>query len=73
MVLELREAALRPEAAERYPYLPAGMWTAAGRLAQLVAQWRGISASAVDRLHRVLSDSDFAFRGGAPPGTALTA
>ena len=59
-----REAALRPAAAESYPFLPARMWTAAGRLAELVARYRGICATATDRAHRVLSDADFMFRGG---------
>ncbi len=67
MAQQLREAALRTEAADSYPYLPARMWTAAGRVVELVAQNRGISASGVDRLHRVLSDGDFKFRGGGPP------
>jgi hypothetical protein len=62
----MREAALRPSAAGRYPYLPARMWTAAGRLAELVARYRGIPAEAVNRLNRVLSDRDFMFRGGGP-------
>jgi hypothetical protein len=64
----LREAALRPSAAELYPYLPARMWTAAGHLAELVARARGISAKVLDRTNRVLSDADFVFRdGGDPP------
>ena len=62
----VREAALRPAAAEAYPYLPARMWTGAGRLAHLVALYRGVSGEAVDRLHRVLSDRDFVFRGPGP-------
>ena len=62
----VREAALKPTAAEFYPYLPARMWTAADRLAQLVARYRGIPAEAVNRLNRVLSDQDFMFRGGGP-------
>ena len=61
-----REAALKPIAAESYPYLPARMWTAAGRLAELVAKYRGVPADAVNRLNRVLSDQDFMFRGGGP-------
>lgn len=60
-----REAALRPEAADLYPYLPARMWTAAAHLAALVASYRGLPASAVDRLHRVLSEADFVFREGS--------
>jgi hypothetical protein len=64
MMQALREAALRPIAAERYPYLPARMWTAASRLAELVARYRGIVASVRDRTNRVLSDADFDFRNG---------
>ena len=64
----LREAALRPRAAELYPYLPARMWTAAAHLVELVASARGISAKVRDRTNRVLSDADFVFRdGGDPP------
>jgi hypothetical protein len=66
MAQVVREAALKPSAAESYPYLPARMWTAASRLADLVAEYRGIPAEAVNRLHRVLSDRDFMFRGGEP-------
>ena len=61
----IREAALKPIAAKAYPYLPARMWTAAGRLAELVARYRGIPAEAINRLNRVLPDRDFVFRGGA--------
>jgi hypothetical protein len=66
MAQRIREAALKPAAAESYPYLPARMWTAAGHLARLVAKDRGIPAGAVNRLNRVLSDQDFMFRGGRP-------
>ncbi len=62
----IREAALKPSAADSYPYLPARMWTAAARLAELVARYRGIPADAINRLNRVLSDQDFMFRGGGP-------
>ncbi len=62
----VREAALKPTAAESYPYLPVRMWTSARRLAELVAKYRGIPAEAVNRLHRVLSDQDFMFRGEGP-------
>ena len=60
----VREAALRPRAAERYPYLPAGMWTAAAHLTELVARYRGIAVKVRDRTNRVLSNADFMFRGG---------
>ncbi len=66
MAQPLREAALKPTAADSYPYLPARMWTAADRLAALVAKYRGIPAEAVNRVNRVLSDQDFMFRGGGP-------
>jgi hypothetical protein len=59
-----REAALRPTAAELYPFLPARMWTAATHLKELVARYRGICAEAADRANRVLSDAHFMFRGG---------
>ena len=62
----VREAALRPSAAGSYPFLPARMWTAASRLAQIVAKYRGVPTQAVSRLNRVLSDQDFVFRGGRP-------
>jgi hypothetical protein len=61
----LREAALRPQAAAEYPFLPARMWTAAARVADIVATYRGIPGDMVDRLHRLLSDRDFVFRGGS--------
>jgi hypothetical protein len=66
MMQTVREAALKPAAAESYPYLPARMWTTADRLAKLVAKYRGIPAEAVNRLNRVLSERDFMFRGGGP-------
>ena len=62
----VREAALKPSAAEFYPYLPARMWTTARGLAELVAKYRGIPAEAVGRIDRVLSDRDFLFRSGGP-------
>jgi hypothetical protein len=70
MAQPMREAALRPTAVGSYPYLPARMWTAAGRLAALVAKYRGIPAEAVNGVNRVLSDQDFMFRGGGPATAA---
>ena len=57
--------ALKPTAAASYPHLPAPMWTMTARLAELVGKYRGISAKAVNRLNRVLSDRDFMFKGRA--------
>lgn len=62
MAQPAREAALKRQAASLYPYLPAGIWTSAGRLAALVAKYRGTCDEASDRAHRVLSDADFMFR-----------
>ena len=55
------QAALRPSAAQAYPYLPARMWITARRLAELVARYSGIPAQGADRIDRVLSDRDFMF------------
>jgi hypothetical protein len=62
----IRLAALKPAAADAYPYLPVRMWTTADRLAALVARYRGISREALDRAHRILSDQHFMFRNGGP-------
>jgi hypothetical protein len=56
-----REAALRPGAAKLYPYLPARMWTAASRIAELVARYQGRVSQAVGRACR-LSEVHFTFR-----------
>jgi len=58
----VRQAALKPESAGLYPYLPARMWTSPARLADLVASYRRISVEASDRAHRVLSGAHFLFR-----------
>lgn len=58
----VRQAALKPESAGLYPYLPARIWTSAARLADLVASYRRISVEASDRAHRVLSGAHFIFR-----------
>jgi len=60
------EAALKPSAAQSYPYLPARMWTTARRLAELVGKYRGLPAEAANRIEEVLSDRDFMFRVGGP-------
>lgn len=69
---QIREAALKPEAADLYPYLPARIWTRAARLAALVAKYRGMCVKTSDRAHRVLSDAHFMFRdlaSGWSPGS----
>lgn len=64
----VRQAQLRPECAERYPTLPARMWTSATYVAELVAssraaraEWPGKSGK-----ERTLLEADFEFRGGFP-------
>jgi hypothetical protein len=64
MLQTVLEAALKPSAADSYPYLPVRMWTSARRLAGLVARYRGIPEEALDRIDRVLSEHDFMFRSG---------
>ena len=59
------QAALKRSAAENYPYLPVGVWSAARQLADVVATHRGIPAAGLDRIGRVLSAQDFMFRRGA--------
>jgi hypothetical protein len=66
----VREAKLKPECAERYPTLPARMWTSATSLAELVAFYQEAPPER-PRKHnkeRTLSDIDFEFRGGLPRG-----
>jgi hypothetical protein len=67
ITVSIRQAKLRPECAERYPTLPARMWTSATCLVDLVASYR----TAPERLGkpseaRTLSEADFEFRGGSP-------
>jgi hypothetical protein len=57
-----REAALKPQASNAYPYLPVRMWISAGRLAALVGRYGGEWVQASGRANRVLSDADFMFR-----------
>jgi hypothetical protein len=58
----LREAKLRADAAARYPGLPIGEWLPAARLAS-ECRVSGIDPAPGTR---VLADSAFDFRGGAP-------
>jgi hypothetical protein len=66
-----RQAKLRPECADRYPTLPARMWTSAARLAELVASYRRPpQRPEKTKKGRTLSEADFEFRGGSPAGWA---
>jgi hypothetical protein len=68
----VRQAKLKPESAERYPTLPARMWTSATGLAELVASYQKAQPKGL-RTHekeRTLSEADFEFRGGFPASRA---
>jgi hypothetical protein len=65
MTPTVRQARLRPECAERYPTLPARMWTSATCLAELVSSYRGPPPREADK-ERTLSETDFEFRGSTP-------
>ena len=61
----VRQAKLKPECADRYPTLPARMWTSAARLAELVAPYRRApQRPGKTRKGRTLPEADFEFRGG---------
>ena len=64
----VRQAKLKPECANRYPTLPARMWTSAARLAELVASYgRAPQRPEKTRKGRTLPEADFEFRGGFSP------
>jgi hypothetical protein len=66
----VRQAKLKPECAERYPTLPARMWTSATWLAELVGSYREarLEPPGTPIKERTLSEIDFEFRGGLPRG-----
>ena len=64
----VRQARLKRECAERYPTIPARMWTSAACLAQLVGAYCRARPQRPGRREkkRTLSEADFEFRGGLP-------
>lgn len=63
----VRQGRLKRECADRYPSLPARMWTSAARLTELVAFYRQAPQSpCAVKKERPLSEADFEFRGGSP-------
>ena len=62
MMEATQQAALRPSAASLYPFLPARMWTAADRLARLVAKYRGLPARTLEQAPWILPEAHFMFR-----------
>jgi hypothetical protein len=66
----IREARLKREAADRYPFIPVRMWTQAARMADLVREHLERVGRRVRARRRALADRDFGFRSGFrhPPG-----
>ncbi len=66
----IREARLKREAADRYPFIPVRMWTQAERMADLVREHLERVGRRVRARRRALADRDFGFRSGFrhPPG-----
>ncbi|HYC32828.1 MAG TPA: hypothetical protein VEB59_11110 [Gemmatimonadales bacterium] len=58
-----REARLRPEYAELYPVLPAGVWMSASDIGHQLLIWHLATARAPGD-ERVISEEHFEFRGG---------
>jgi hypothetical protein len=64
----VRQAKLKPECADRYPTLPARMWTPAAGMTELVASYRRAWPQRPENTEkgRPLPETDFEFRGGFP-------
>ena len=63
-----REARLRPEHAQRYPGIQAGVWEPAAVLSDRVTAGGLLRGSPIIRRERVLPAEHFEFRGGGRPG-----
>ncbi|HEU4698553.1 MAG TPA: hypothetical protein VFS40_05200 [Gemmatimonadales bacterium] len=64
----IREARLRPEYAALYPYLHAGIWAPAARMAAAIIERVALTGlpRGVDPDARIMSDEHFEFRSGDP-------
>jgi hypothetical protein len=60
----IREARLRPEYADLYPALQAGVWLPATAVGQQLLLWH-LSQAVTPKGERLLTDEHFEFRGGA--------
>jgi hypothetical protein len=67
----IREARLRPEAADRIRWAPTGVWLPASTLAATALRQAGV-AGEPDPSARALADDAFEFRGGRPEATRRT-
>jgi hypothetical protein len=63
----IREARLRPEFADLYPALQAGVWLPATTVGQQLLLWH-LAQAVTPKGERLLADEHFEFRGGAPVG-----
>jgi hypothetical protein len=62
-----REAKLKPEFAEIYPGLQAGIWYPAARVAEyFLARLAQVPSATTELADRVLDERHFEFRGGPP-------
>ena len=68
----MREARLKPEAAQHYPGSPAGIWMPAAELGARLLVQHLAAAEPVKLGSRLLNESHFEFRGGVRRGTAGT-
>lgn len=62
-----REAKLKPEFADSYPGLQAGIWYPAARVAEyFLARLAQVPSATTELADRVLDERHFEFRGGPP-------
>ena len=64
MEFTAREARLRPEFAERYPQLEAGVWETAAEIGAKVLLWQVQQQGTAALASRILDERHFEFRGG---------
>jgi hypothetical protein len=64
MEFTAREARLKPEYAERYPQLEAGVWETAAEIGAKVLLWQVQQQGTAALASRILDEDHFEFRGG---------
>ncbi|HEY7613495.1 MAG TPA: hypothetical protein VH764_10910 [Gemmatimonadales bacterium] len=69
MEFTAREARLRPEFAERYPELEAGVWETAAEIGAKVLLWQVQQQGTAALASRILDERHFEFRGGWERGS----
>jgi hypothetical protein len=65
-MVTVRQARLRPEAAEQYPRLPVAVWLPASQVAAECLARTAVERSVVNPITRALGEDAVEFRGGAP-------